>query len=153
MPLGIKPTVDFAFKRIFGSPENVPLLIGLLNAILKPAIPIVHVEILNPFNYREFEDDKLIVLDIRARDSAGRWLNIEMQVSVFTGLLQRLVYYASVVRRPARGRRATPSPTRDLDLPAQQDLFGGVLRTTVFASWTASITARSPTQSKYTPWN
>jgi len=34
------------------------------------------------------------VLDIRARDSAGRWLNIEMQVTVFAGLLQRLVYYA-----------------------------------------------------------
>lgn len=94
MLLGIKPTVDFAFKKIFGSPENVPILIGLLNAILKLANPIVHVEILNPFSYQDFADDKLIVLDIRARDSAGRWLNIEMQVSVFTGLLQRLVYYA-----------------------------------------------------------
>ena len=94
MLLGIKPTVDFAFKKIFGSPENVPVLIGLLNAILRLPNPIVHVEILNPFSYQEFADDKLIVLDIRARDSAGRWLNIEMQVSVFTGLLQRLVYYA-----------------------------------------------------------
>ena len=94
MLLGIKPTVDFAFKKIFGSPENVPILIGLLNAILKLANPIVHVEILNPFSYQDFADDKLIVLDIRCRDSAGRWLNIEMQVTVFTGLLQRLVYYA-----------------------------------------------------------
>ena len=94
MLLGIKPTVDFAFKKVFGSPENVPILIGLLNGILELANPIVHVEILNPFSYQDFGDDKLIVLDIRARDSAGRWLNIEMQVSVFTGLLQRLVYYA-----------------------------------------------------------
>jgi len=94
MLLGIKPTVDFVFKKIFGSPENIPVLIGLLNAILKLAHPIVHVEILNPFSYQEFADDKLIVLDVRARDSAGRWLNIEMQVTVFTGLLQRLVYYA-----------------------------------------------------------
>ena len=94
VPLGIKPTVDFAFKRIFGGPENVTALVGLLNAILELANPIVHVEILNPFSYQEFADDKLIVLDIRARDSAGRWLNIEMQVSVFAGLLQRLVYYA-----------------------------------------------------------
>ena len=94
MLLGIKPTVDFVFKKVFGSPENVPVLIGLLNAILKLAHPIVHVEILNPFNYQEFADDKLVVLDVRARDSAGRWLNVEMQVTVFTGLLQRLVYYA-----------------------------------------------------------
>ncbi len=29
MALGIKPTVDFAFKKIFGSPENSQSLIGL----------------------------------------------------------------------------------------------------------------------------
>jgi hypothetical protein len=34
MSLGIKPTVDFVFKKVFGSPENVSVLIGLLNAIL-----------------------------------------------------------------------------------------------------------------------
>ncbi len=56
--------------------------------------PIVHVEILNPFSYQEFADDKQIVLDIRARDSDGRSLHVEMQVTVFGGLLQRLVYYA-----------------------------------------------------------
>ena len=33
MPLGIKPTVDLAFKKIFGSPENVQTLNGLLNAV------------------------------------------------------------------------------------------------------------------------
>ena len=68
-------------------------LIGLLNAILELPRPIEHVEILNPFSYQEFAEDKLIVLDVRARDSEGRWLNIEMQVSVFAGLLMRLVYY------------------------------------------------------------
>ncbi len=94
MALGIKPTVDFAFKRIFGSPENSQSLIGLLNAILDLPDPIHEVEILNPFSYQEFAADKLIVLDVRARDSAGRWLNIEMQVSIYAGLLQRLTYYA-----------------------------------------------------------
>jgi len=94
MALGIKPTVDFAFKRIFGSPENARSLVGLLNAILELAAPITDVEILNPFSYQDFCDDKLIVLDVRARDSTGRWLNIEMQVSIVSGLTQRLVYYA-----------------------------------------------------------
>ena len=91
--LGIKPTIDFVFKKLFGSPENVGILIGLLNAILKLPRPIEHVEIVNPFSYQEFADDKLIVLDIRARDIAGRWLNIEMQVSPVAGLLKRMVYY------------------------------------------------------------
>ena len=94
MPLGIKPTVDFAFKKIFGSPENVHALIGLLNAILDSSEPITEVEILNPFNYQEFVGDKQIILDVRARDSSGRWLNIEMQVSIVSGLAQRLAYYA-----------------------------------------------------------
>lgn len=94
MPLGIKPTVDFAFKKIFGSPENVSILVGLLNAILNLKSPIVHVDILNPFSYQDFEEDKLVVLDIRARDSSGRLLNVEMQVSITSGLLNRLVYYA-----------------------------------------------------------
>jgi predicted transposase/invertase (TIGR01784 family) len=94
MRLGIRPTVDFAFKKIFGTPENVPILLGLVNAVLQLRDPLVDVEILNPFSYQEFQNDKLIVLDIRARDAAGRWLNIEMQVSVYPGLLQRLAYYA-----------------------------------------------------------
>ena len=38
---GIKPTVDFVFKKVFGSPENIPVLIGgpAPNAILKLAHP------------------------------------------------------------------------------------------------------------------
>jgi len=56
--------------------------------------PITHVTILNPFNYQEFAEAKLIVLDIRACNSTGKWRNIEMQVSVFSGLTERLVYYA-----------------------------------------------------------
>lgn len=94
MPLGIRPTVDFAFKKIFGSPQNSEALIGLLNAILDLPNRIESVEVLNPFNYQEFADNKLIVLDVRCRDSAGRWLNVEMQVSAYAGLLERLVYYA-----------------------------------------------------------
>ena len=68
MLLGIRPTVDFAFKMIFGSTQNSAALIGLLNAILHLERPIVAVEILNPFSYQEFSERKLIVLDVRCRD-------------------------------------------------------------------------------------
>jgi predicted transposase/invertase (TIGR01784 family) len=94
MPLGIRPTVDFAFKKVFGSPENAPELIGLFNAILELPQPIVAVEIQNPFSYQEVAENKRMVLDVRCRDSMGRWINVEMQVSVLVGLIQRLVYYA-----------------------------------------------------------
>ncbi len=113
MALGIKPIVDFAFKRIFGSADHTLPLLALLQAILAPDQPLTEVEILNPFSYQEFQQDKLIVLDIRARDSAGQWLNIEMQVSVVPGLLQRLVYYACALyvdQLEAGGSYATLRP-------------------------------------------
>lgn len=93
VPLGIRPTVDFAFKKIFGSPENAVALIGLLNAILDLKKPIVAVEVLNPFSYQEFSESKLIVLDVRCRDDSGRCLNVEMQVSVYAGLIERLLQH------------------------------------------------------------
>ena len=53
MPLGIDPTVDYVFKRLFGDPQNSDLLIHLLNAVLELPTPIEFVEILNPFLEKE----------------------------------------------------------------------------------------------------
>lgn len=95
MPLGIHPTVDFVFKLMFGSVENQDLLIHLLNAVLTPKHPIEEVEILNPFNEKEFEDDKLSIVDVKARDSNGVWFVIEMQTSMQSSLGNRLAYYTA----------------------------------------------------------
>ncbi|MBL8819472.1 MAG: Rpn family recombination-promoting nuclease/putative transposase [Planctomyces sp.] len=94
-PLGIKAFVDFAFKKIFGSPENSAALIGLLNAILELRHPIKDVTILNPFSFQEFQTAKLVVLDVKAQDSVGRLFNVEMQISIHPGMLSRMVFYAS----------------------------------------------------------
>jgi predicted transposase/invertase (TIGR01784 family) len=94
MPLGIRPIVDFAFRKVFGSPENKLALISLLNAILQLRFPIADLTIENPFNYQEFEDDKSSVLDIKAIDSRGAVYEVEMQLSVVPGLVKRMVYYA-----------------------------------------------------------
>ena len=93
MPLGIRPINDFVFKKTFGTPENRAALISLLNAILRPVSPIVDVTLVNPFNLRDFEDDKLSVLDIKAVDAAGAIYDIEMQLEIFAGLVQRIVFY------------------------------------------------------------
>lgn len=95
MPLGIDPTVDYVFKRLFGDPQNSDLLIDLLTAVLNPRVPISKVEILNPFLEKEFDDDKLSILDIRACDRDQHWFNVEMQTSIFGGLKERMVYYTS----------------------------------------------------------
>jgi len=69
-------------------------LIGLLNAIFQLENPIVSVVILNPFSYQEFAEGTPVVVDVRCWDSAGQSLHVEMQVSVYFGLIQRLVSYA-----------------------------------------------------------
>ena len=51
---GIRPTVDFVFKPLFGSLDNTDLLIHLLDAVLTPKHPIEEVELLNPFNDKTF---------------------------------------------------------------------------------------------------
>lgn len=97
MRLGVDPKVDFAFKRVFGSEGNADILIDLIHSVLKPGPDeeIISVEIMNPFTLKETEDDKLSILDIRARDQRGRQFNIEMQMIPWTSLPQRLLYYWS----------------------------------------------------------
>ena len=93
MPLGIRPTNDFAFKKTFGTAENRVALISLLNAILQPKSPIVEVTLENPFNLQDFQDDKLSILDIKAVDHTGAIYDIEMQLTTYEGLVQRIVFY------------------------------------------------------------
>jgi predicted transposase/invertase (TIGR01784 family) len=66
----IDPTVDCVFKAVLGKDENKNLLIHFLNAVLKPkrAERIQEVVITNPYNEREFQTDKLTVVDIKAVD-------------------------------------------------------------------------------------
>jgi len=97
MILGIDPKVDYAFKKLFGSESNKSLLIDLLNAVLASSIsePLVDVDILNPFNDKDLVEDKLSVLDIKARDRSGRLYNIEMQIAVGGVYKKRVLFYWS----------------------------------------------------------
>src|ERR1700712_5764059 len=82
MHIAIDPKVDYAFKKVFGSESNRDVLVDLLNAVLQfhPGREVVEVEILNPFNEKEFADDKLSVVDVKARDATGRTFAVEMQM-------------------------------------------------------------------------
>ena len=91
MKTGIDPRVDYAFKKVFGSEANVPLLSDLLHAVLKPERRIVDLQLLNPFNEKNWEEDKLSVLDIKARDELGQQYNVEMQLFGFPFCCKR--YY------------------------------------------------------------
>jgi len=80
MPI-LNPRVDFAFKKIFGSEENKDLLISFINSVILEKNPVVEVTLLNPYNSLNFKGDKGCILDIKAKDSEGRYFDIEMQIS------------------------------------------------------------------------
>lgn len=92
---GIDPKVDFAFKWLFAREQSIPLLISLINAVLQPASEneIVSLELLNPFNEQDSSDDKLSIVDVKARDRTGRQFDVEMQIVSERAFSNRLVYY------------------------------------------------------------
>lgn len=93
MPIGIRPTNDFAFQKTFGTLSNKAALISLLNSILALPSAIVDLTLENPYNIKNFEEDKLSILDIKAVDISGAIYNVEMQVTLFEGLIKRIVFY------------------------------------------------------------
>ena len=95
MAIGIDPKVDFAFKKLLGSPEHPAITLHFLNAVLGGNPRIAEVEILNPIIGKDFDDDRLAILDVHARDTDGKLFNIEMQTTLPAELPERLAYYVS----------------------------------------------------------
>ncbi len=95
----IDPKVDCVFKAMLGSEEHKSLLVHFLNAVLArdPGIRIQAVELLNPYNEREFESDKLSVVDVKARDEQGRSYQVEIQLALHPGLTSRMLYTWSAI--------------------------------------------------------
>jgi predicted transposase/invertase (TIGR01784 family) len=89
----INPRVDFAFKKLFGSEENKDLLISLINAIVSEDEQVVEVELKNPYNLADYRAGKMSILDIKAKSEAGRWFNVEMQISEDYNFDKRAIYY------------------------------------------------------------
>ncbi len=98
MILDIDPKVDYAFKRVYGREENRDVLASILEAVLAGTEfgTIFDLEILNPFNERATADDKLSIVDVRARQKSGELFNVDMQLLSFKSMPQRLLYYWAV---------------------------------------------------------
>ena len=90
----IDPKIDCVFKALLGAEDNRVLLIHFLNALLGRELPapVSAVEILNPYNEREFLDDKLSIVDVKARDAQGRLYQVEIQILPHADLPARMLY-------------------------------------------------------------
>lgn len=89
----VTPKVDIAFKKLFGVEENKDLLISLINSIVSEEDQVVEVELLNPYNPQNFKNDKLSILDIKAKGHTGKRYNIEMQISDEADYDKRALFY------------------------------------------------------------
>ncbi len=89
----INPRVDIAFKKIFGVEENKDLTIALINSIVSEADQVTEITLLNPYNPRNFMNDKLSILDVKAKGQNGKRFNIEIQISDEANYDKRALYY------------------------------------------------------------
>ncbi|WLE95751.1 MAG: Rpn family recombination-promoting nuclease/putative transposase [Candidatus Electrothrix communis] len=91
----LNPRIDFVFKKLFGTEENKDVLIDFINAFVSEEDKVRDLIIKNPYNEKEFLDDKLSILDIKAQDIGGKWFNIEMQMIDQDYYAKRALYYWS----------------------------------------------------------
>ncbi len=95
----LPPTSDFVFCRIFGSEKHKPVLISLLNAILKGRPHVKDVQIDPTEHKRTSIDGKTVVLDIKATIDDGTIVNVEMQCINTGSIFARSIYnQATIVR-------------------------------------------------------
>ena len=90
----IDPKIDCVFKALLGAEDNSNLLVHFLNAIIGSdlAAPLASVDILNPYNDKEYLEDKLSIVDVKARDVNGNIYQIEIQLVNFANLPERILY-------------------------------------------------------------
>lgn len=93
----LSPKVDFVFKKIFGSEENKSILISFLNATLKPKNEIISVELKNTDIEKDYIQDKLSRLDVKATTSNKEVINIEIQLKNQYNMIKRTLYYWSKI--------------------------------------------------------
>ena len=79
----IDPKIDCVFKALLGSEENKDLLIHFLNAVLGHELgaPVTDVVIRDPHNGKESLNDKLSIVDVKAKDASGRLFQVKTSCS------------------------------------------------------------------------
>ena len=84
---------DYVFKRIFAKPENNAELKEFIEAILN--IKINKIVVKNPEISKNYADERLGVLDIRAQLDKNTIIDVEMQVTNVSTLVDRNIGYGS----------------------------------------------------------
>lgn len=85
---------DYTFKRVFGFNGNEQITKGLLNSILDNKVTDINLDC-NKILERDLYNDKLGILDIRAKINKNIDCDIEMQVIDSENIEKRILYYVA----------------------------------------------------------
>jgi len=91
------PMSDVFTASLWSAPKNEHLLLSFINGVRTNAgaSPIVKATVLNPFNIKEFEASKGIILDVRAKDEHDHFYDVEVQTSNHPAFPNRSLDYWS----------------------------------------------------------
>jgi predicted transposase/invertase (TIGR01784 family) len=90
----LNPKVDLAFKKLFGVEENKDILMSFINSVVDEKDQVKDIILKNPYNDKNFKNDKLSILDVKAQDAiTDKWYNIEMQIVDQDYYDKRALYY------------------------------------------------------------
>ena len=96
----LKVKNDFIFRKIFGDEKNKDILISFLNAVLEfeDSEKLEDIQIIDSTELkRDCIDDKLGILDIRAKTISGEHINIEVQLVNRFNMDKRTLFYWSKI--------------------------------------------------------
>lgn len=91
----VYPYSDFFVRYLLGDEENIDLLLSFINAVNESSgFPLIKtVTIKNPFNLKEYQNDKESILDVKAVDENDVQYDIEIQVAGNEMFANRSLYY------------------------------------------------------------
>ncbi len=85
---------DIIFRLFFADERNQEFLISFLKSVLRlPEDDYDVIEIVDPHLLREFEGDKLGIIDVKLRTKSRKTIHIEIQLSVTEAMRSRIIYY------------------------------------------------------------
>ena len=92
----LSPKSDIIFKLLFGDERSVEMLTDFLKAVLRiPAEEYDEVTIVDPHLLREYDGDKLGILDVKIKTKTKKVIDIEIQVKPSKSMKERVIFYSS----------------------------------------------------------
>jgi predicted transposase/invertase (TIGR01784 family) len=87
---------DVVFRSFFADEHDKESLTSFLKSVLRlPEDDYDEIEITDPHLQRDFNDDKLAIIDVKLRTKSKKTIHIEIQLKVTEEFRNRIVYYAS----------------------------------------------------------